>query len=563
VFDAHMKDGTPLVDRKGLTQALTFECINLAAVGSNNVWMHFRKRVLAYTRTCFAMEEEEYKKLTKDERRARKLALMQAADDVCRPPHEAKRAPQAYHAWIDATRNELKIDAAVGDWDDKPLLYHLKSKPHRFLVAMHRMSTVRHTAGRKAFALFPLRRSHVPRHVRFDQRAVVDLLKGVQFPVRSESPIKDLNSTGRAPKRKRSDPSLLEEKAFVFNQVLNLRAAGVHRRHHFAFAFTTDGVSLHLNMERPEVESAKEKKKAKKAKKSATPRRSAMPTRGIHSIDALKAEVRKTGAHVVGIDPGKRELVVAVDADDPKNKPVVRYTLAQRRRDMRTRQYADEVRCTKVAEVHAAEEELSEFNSKAPSLAEFAAFVTKRRKLNLECPELATFYAEEAHRRRRRKSKIKAQQSEARLVERLKGMHEKDDSRPLVIAYGAWGLAAGQPGRPCNKGNPPAVGVGLMKRLALNFVVMPTPEHYTSKTCVKCGGTCGPHPTLKTKKDKEIRGLRVCQHEGCGILQNRDKTGATNIGINGVRLLHDQPPIRPMTDEELEFHRLAVCVECD
>jgi transposase len=92
---------------------------------------------------------------------------------------------------------------------------------------------------------------------------------------------------------------------------------------------------------------------------------------------------------------------------------------------------------------------------------------------------------------------------------------------------------------------------------------MPTPEHHTSKTCVGCGGTCGPHPTLKTKKDKEIRGLRVCQHEGCGLLQNRDKTGATNIGINGVRLLHDQPPIRPMTDEELEFHRLAVCVECD
>lgn len=558
VFDAHMNDGTPKVDRKGLTQALTYECINLAAVGSTNVWMHFRKRVLAFTRTCYAMDEAEYAKLSKDERRARKLALMQAADDMCRPPGESKRAPETYHAWIDATRNRLKIDEAVGDWGGKPLLYHLKSKPHRFLFAMHHMSTRRHAEGCKAFALFPLRRSHVPRHMRFDQKVLCDLLD-ITRPSKPDAPINNLNASGRAPKRKRTDPSLLEGKALVFNQVLNLRAAGVHRRHHFAFAFTTDGVSLHLNMVRPGAETAKQKK----AKKGQSGTLKAMPMRGVHSIDALKAHVRARGAHVVGIDPGKRELVVAVDSDDPQHASAVRYTLAQRRRDLRTRQYEDEVRRSKKAEVHAAEEELSEFNSKAPSLAEFAAFVAKRRQIIRDCPEIVAYYSDEAFRSRRRKVKIKAQQSEARLVKRLRGMHKPTDLRPLVLAYGAWGLTAGQPGMPCSKGNPPAVGVGLMKRLALDFVVMPTPEHHTSKTCVKCGGLCGPHPTLKTKKDKEIRGLRVCQHEGCGLLQNRDKTGATNIGSNGVRLLHDQPPIRAMSAEELEFHRLNVCVACE
>ena len=111
-------------------------------------------------------------------------------------------------------------------------------------------------------------------------------------------------------------------------------------------------------------------------------------------------------------------------------------------------------------------------------------------------------------------------------------MHAKDDPRQLVLAYGAWGLVAGRPGMPGNRGHPPAIGVGLMKRLSRDFVVAPTPEHYTSKTCVKCGGTCGAHPTLKTTKtNRDIRGLRVCQHEGCGLLQNRDRTGATNIGF--------------------------------
>ena len=29
------------------------------------------------------------------------------------------------------------------------------------------------------------------------------------------------------------------------------------------------------------------------------------------------------------------------------------------------------------------------------------------------------------------------------------------------------------------------------------------------------------------------------------------------------RLMRGEGPIKPMTDEEAEFHRLAVCVECD
>ena len=118
-----------------------------------------------------------------------------------------------------------------------------------------------------------------------------------------------------------------------------------------------------------------------------------------------------------------------------------------------------------------------------------------------------------------------------------------------------------QPGRPGNKGIPPAVGAGLMKRLALHFVVAPTPEHHTSKTCVKCRGPCGAHPTLKTKTNREIRGLRVCQHEGCGLLQNRDRTGATNIGLQFRRLYEGMSPIRTVTDEDLEFHRRSLITQ--
>jgi len=565
VYTAHVRDA-PRVDRKGLTQALTYECINLAAVGSTNVWMHFSKRVLAYTRTCHALTDDAYKRLTKSERRARKLALLQAADDVGRPPSQAKRSPDEYHGWVDGARTTLGIDAAVGAWGDKPLLYHLKARPERFLAAMHLMSTARTAAGRAAFALFPLRRSHVPRHVRFDKKVLDDLLglkcryaaKKSKKAAAGTTPNLDATTSGRAPKRKRDDPSLLEEKAAVFNQVLDLRAARVHRRHHFAWAFTTDGVGVHLNMEAPGKGGGGGAKAAKAAKHTTT----VMPTRGIHSIDTLKALAKKEEVHTIGIDPGKRELIVAVDTDDPKNAPVVRYTLAQRRRDLRSRQYLDECRRSKPQPVAMAEEALSLLDSRAPSLAAFAAFATRRRQLMAECPTMREFYAEVEHRNRRRKTKIKTQQSEARLVERLRGMHKSGDGRHLVLAYGAWGLVAGRPGMVCNKGTPPAVGTGLMKRLALHFVVAPTPEHYTSKTCAACQGLCGPHPTLKTKTNKEIRGLRVCQNEGCGLLWNRDKLGARNIGTQFRRLFTDQGPLKVLSDEELEFHRYTVCLEC-
>jgi hypothetical protein len=241
---------------------------------------------------------------------------------------------ESFHAWITEQRNLLKMDEAVGTWENKPLLYHLKKKPQNFLWVMHTMSMTNHKAGRKAFALFPLRRSHVPRHVRFDQKVVNDVLRlGFSF------------STGG----KREEASLSQRKAEIMSNVLDLRSAKVHRKQHFAYSFTTDGVSIHLNMEKL--------RSNKKRQRNET--LNALPKRGIHSIDALKHVTRKEEVHIIGIDPGKRELVVAVDHDDSKCKPGVRYTSEQRKRDMRTRQYADEMHRSKPFPVAAEEENLS------------------------------------------------------------------------------------------------------------------------------------------------------------------------------------------------------------
>ena len=171
--DSWMPDFEP-VDGKGLSQMLQYECINLAAVGATNVWMHFRKRVLSHVKVRLALSEELYNALTKDQKRERRLELMQVAVDLLRPPSEQSKSGR--REWVASERERLGIDAAVGDWDGKPVDYHLKARPHRFLCAMYRMALDRVGEGRSAFSLFPLRRATVPRHARFDQEALRSLL---------------------------------------------------------------------------------------------------------------------------------------------------------------------------------------------------------------------------------------------------------------------------------------------------------------------------------------------------------------------------------------------------
>ena len=162
--------------RGATQQCLLYDARNLVTVAATNVWMHFSKRVLSHVRTKFALDEEAYKALSKDQRRHRKLELMQMASDLCRSPASNHQSPAARHAWVAAERARLGIDTAVGDWKDKPLLYHLKAKPHRFLNCMRIMSMEKEGVGGKAFGLYPIRRTNVPRHARFDQKALRDIL---------------------------------------------------------------------------------------------------------------------------------------------------------------------------------------------------------------------------------------------------------------------------------------------------------------------------------------------------------------------------------------------------
>ena len=244
--------------------------------------------------------------------------------------------------------------------------------------------------------------------------------------------------------------------------------------------------------------------------------------------------------------------------DDSKGCTPVRYTLKQRQRDMRSAQYAIEGNAGKPSEVQESEASLAGFNSRSGNLSSFRSYCGQRH-LGLE--SALAFYSRMDHRHRKWKAYIKSQKSEERLYKKFEVL--KKDSRPLVLAYGSWGMVAGRPGMSCNKGTPPCIGVGLMRKLAKRFLVVPTPEAYTSKTCCKCLDKAGPWEEKEAEMGKKIRGLRRCTQRDCMLPLNRDKNGATNIGTNCQRLVADLPPIRSMTDTDLAFHRAGMCFECE
>lgn len=575
-------------DRTGATQCLLYDARNLATVAATGVCMHFNKRILSHVRRVFTLDEEAYNALSKDKKRHRKLELMQVALDLCRTPDAELQSPTTRHAWITSERARLGIDAAVGEWKHKPLLYHLKAKPHRFLNCMRLMSTEKEAAGGKAFALYPIRRTNVPRHARFDQIALRDLLgigksdfikekqkaelkkrkrDALEASTDNDMTLPPLQPDGvgyesgdgdgaavgsssdplpKPGRTRRTKDEMVQENAELFGGIVDLRAAGVHRRKRFDFAFTTDGVCARVQM------------RSKNATSGGG--LSSMPKRGIWAIDQLKHASRVEEMLVVGVDPGKRELICAVSMDDAKNSPLVRYTQKQRLRDLRSRQYADEAQRDKPPEVKDAEANLAGFNSRTANLADFCAYCGKRHETLDAC---LAFYADLGHRKRRWKTVIKAQASEERLYRRLDGIKKKGDARPIVLAYGSWGIIAGRAGAACNRGNPPCIGVGLMRKLSRRFVVSPTPEAYTSKTCCRCLGPCGPWEEKEEEMGKKIRGLRRCTQRDCMLPLNRDKNGATNIGTNFTRLMSDQSPIRSMADEDLAFHRVSLCMECE
>jgi hypothetical protein len=422
-----------------------------------------------------------------------------------------------------------------------------------------------------------------------------------------------------APKPKRKKADVAAEKREDLMRLFNLKEAGLHDRRGSVFncTFTSDGVAAHLQFER-------EKAAAKESAAESRKKRQAPPRKGIFSAEELRGRIPVShpilpgaddllapsakvdrvciscengffcnpfaGYVCVGCDPGRAEPVVCVD---PLTGEKTRITAVDERRKtkahgsfVRTARHRKQSQRRGLAEEHAAvearaavwkaanvdkpaaigrlESELGQRCATAPSLADFAAYVSA---VSEAAPTLVPHYADLRHRRLRFKTHIEKHRFVDRFIRDLKRKFAPN-GEVVLLAWGAWGKVAGRAGQPGNKGRPPTLGVGLARRLAKEdgIVLMWTPEHHTTKTCFKCGCAANRSAKAEARRQadveerlgerfrhgaKEIRGLKVCQNPECNAPLNRDLNAAKNIGANGMLLLLGCAPIATHTPEEL------------
>ena len=111
-------------NRSGIQQCLLYDARNLATVASNNIWMHFSSRMLAHVNKVFELSKDEYDAMTREEKRTRKLELLQVTNDMCQVPSQTLNSPMRYHEWILLERSRLHIDEAIENFKGDTLMYH-------------------------------------------------------------------------------------------------------------------------------------------------------------------------------------------------------------------------------------------------------------------------------------------------------------------------------------------------------------------------------------------------------------------------------------------------------
>lgn len=397
--------------------------------------------------------------------------------------------------------------------------------------------------------------------------------------------------------------------------LFDLKAAKVHDcvGKTFNCTFTSDGYAAHLNFTRPKSKPIGENQMPRRgvydiddlrmrmqvSKKEPAP--SEGQTQVVDSAQSPKdklEEVRKMrnclccnvsfndpfpGFICVGCDPGKNEPVVMADpimhrkmrmtlADRRHHTLPANYNLTERHMEQKNKnggwpqlqeafareeaassyrkQYVDKPRHINQLESEIGQLEHSQ-SSHAATLSGFATYLSAIRQRE---PVLVPHYEQLHQRKLRFKAHVERQRYESKFIRDIKRTFDPEKTgKTIILFWGAWGKIAGRPGTVGNRGYPPTIGVGLVKRIAKEdgIVVAWTPEYFTTKIHHKCGGECVRFTKAEKRRakdgkfrhtHKEIRGLKQCS--SCGDPVNRDLNAALNIGTNGLLLLSGCKPIK-------------------
>jgi len=358
----------------------------------------------------------------------------------------------------------------------------------------------------------PLRLSLIPKYIRFDTTAVIDLLLPKHVRI-------TLTGTTIKEKREAVWSTLFHTDDKVF------RKTG----HQFDWQLETNGVGVSILF-----------------KKNGGNRAStvvALPIPDKYGkleepyVDKLLPPAKAVLARktVVGNDPGMSDLLSFVsERSTSQNPQQLRYTQNQRRQETKTRKYADiflrEKNATVIDGLTVTEWEtrLSICTLRGHKVMDIASYKLYLKEKLLLNSKLGSFYEDFIYRKLRFNTHINTQRSEQNLVNRFKKKFGTPDQ--VVIGYGDWSESHHR------KYHEPVKGVGFRKLFRrAGYEVVLVDEYRTSHYCCSCKlptSYCReekspPGSTSKVGWCHKVHGLLRC--ETCMKRWNRDINGAINI----------------------------------
>ena len=495
------------LDYEYMSNVLSYLCEDIMTMYENNIQLHYVNYVERFVNVVWKkkMMVDKIRKIfpTKKEREARirqlEKELRKIKNDLLNVDNKDENTSLSYyHKWI--TEQKKHILPNKEKFQKQSIYYDLKCKPMDYFPCMIAMMKQVENDEETISNVFPLRSSIAPGYIRLDTITLVYLLLRKEQGKKS-----DFSNQGNTKKHEdkiwkfffRTEKKVFHKTDFSFHHMIS-----------------TDGVGVSVLFLREDLVG----KRLPSAKKGVS--------KELY-IDELNDYSALRDKTIVGIDPGKEDLIYCVD-DASKDANIFRYSQNQRRKETKMKKYNNIILGMKTQKIQGKsvieyETDLSHFNRKTLHIDNFKTYINEKNKIN---NMLFGFYAKQLFRKLKFGRHINIKRNEQKMLRDFRNMYGNPEE--VVICIGDWEQ------RKQMKYKEPTLGKGMRCLLRKNkYKVYLVDEFRTSCKCSKCdGGVCekfmvreNPRPN---KDDMRlVHGLLRCK-SGCG-LWNRDRNGSSNI----------------------------------
>jgi len=496
------------LDYTHLNTVLDYLKEDVLTMYENNIQLHYVEYVERYVNEIWKKKfiTEKIRKLgkTKAEResRIRNLCneLRKIKNDLLSVDKKEYTSKCYYHNWITKQRNYVLPNKKKFEKDS--IYYDLKCNPMDYLPSMiYMMKQVENEKENNSISnVFPMRSEITPKYIRLDTTTLVHLL------LRKEQGNKsDYTTEGNL---KKNEDKIWK---FFFRIERKLFTKNDYSFHHM---ISTDGISVSILLLRKDL--VGKKLSMMKGKLS----------RELY-IDELEDYSELQNKKIVGIDPGKEDLIYCVDGAT-KDANHFRYSQNQRRKETKMKKYNNIILAMKSNKIQGKtiieyETELSSYNRKTLNIVKFKEYLQAKNRIN---HILFGFYHRELFRKLKFGRYINTKRNEQKMISNFKKIFGNPED--VVICIGDWEQKKQM------KFKEPTLGIGMRCLFRKNnYKVFLVDEFRSSCKCSNCnGGLCEKFMVRKNPRPNKddirlVHGLLRCK-SGCG-LWNRDRNGSSNI----------------------------------